>query len=67
MCQAARAIKPPHEMEGLQWRPGRRSREAHRSFANRPRQHEPIAQLGDVPAADLLVDRENATPAREML
>ena len=67
MCQAARAIQPPREMEGLQLRPGRRSREADRSVANRPRQHEPIAQSGDVPAADLPVERENATPAGEVL
>src|SRR5262249_61598004 len=29
--------------------------------------HEPIAQSGDVPAADLSVERENATPAGEVL
>src|SRR6266700_5228739 len=67
MCQVARAIQPSHEMKGLQWRSGRRSHEAGHLVANRPRQHEPIAQSGDVPAADLPVERENATPPGEVL
>src|ERR1039458_4250990 len=54
-------------MEGLLLRSGRWSREADRSVANRPRPHEPIPQSGDVPAADLPVDRENAAPAGEVL
>ena len=67
ICHAARAIQPPHEMEGLQPRPGRRSRDADRSLANRPPQHEPIAKSDDIPAADLPVERENATPPGEVL
>src|SRR5215831_8192229 len=67
MCQAAGAIQPPYEMEGLQRRLGRRSREADRSVANRPRQHEPIAQSADIPPTELPVERENATPAGEVL
>jgi hypothetical protein len=67
MRQVTRAIQLPREMEGLRRRPGRRSREADRSVANRPRQHEPIAQSGDVPTADLPVERENAAPPGEVL
>ncbi len=37
MYQAANAIKPPHEMEGLEPRPGRRSRGADCTLSSRPR------------------------------
>jgi hypothetical protein len=66
MCQVARAIQSPHEMQGFQRRPSRRSCEADRSVADWPRQHELIAQPGDVRAADFPVERENATPAGEV-
>ncbi|MGB7052968.1 MAG: hypothetical protein WBG41_15500 [Acidimicrobiales bacterium] len=67
MHQVTHAVQPPHEMEGLQRRPGRRSRDADHSLANRPRQHEPIAQLDDVLAADLRAERENAAATGEVL
>ena len=67
MRHVARAIHSTREMEGFKSRPSRRSREADRSGANRPRKHEAIAQLGDISAADLPVERQNATPAGEVL
>jgi hypothetical protein len=67
MYQAASAIQPLRQMEGLQPRPGRRSRGADRALANRPREHEPIAQADDILAADLPVECENATSPGEVL
>ena len=67
MSQVAHAIEPPLKVESLQGRPGRRSRETGRSIANRPRQHQPVTQPGDVLAADLRAEREDATPPGEVL